>query len=187
MNKHGVPVALVVLQLCLTTAAMIVLTITGGGNNISFLIAMALTVVIYLVTYFLLFAAYMHLAAKQKDLPRVFHIPGGEGVKMIVAWAGLIISILAFLISFVAPTGLPGGESAEMYTMTLVVAFLVVLAIPFIVYAVHNKKLNKPNFHLVPMHTGNAPDGHYILHPKVRPIHHIVVHDGSNAAAGASN
>ena len=49
VNKNGVPVALVISQLTITTIAFIILTNTGGGNNMSFLIALALTVVIYTV------------------------------------------------------------------------------------------------------------------------------------------
>ncbi|XNM80809.1 glutamate:gamma-aminobutyrate antiporter [Escherichia coli] len=48
MNKNGVPVTLVISQLVITSIASIILTNTGGGNNMSFLIALALTVVIYL-------------------------------------------------------------------------------------------------------------------------------------------
>ncbi|MFA5662420.1 glutamate:gamma-aminobutyrate antiporter [Castellaniella sp.] len=175
VNKHGVPVALVVLQVVITTVALIVLTNTGGGNNVSFLIAMALTVVIYLCTYFLLFLAYIHLIRKQKDLPRAFHVPGGERFKIAVAGIGFLISLLAFFVSFVPPSGLPGGETVEMYTGTLVIAFLIVLAIPFIVYALHSKQGKKMNATLVPLKTHNAPEGHFFLHPKVRPLHHIVV------------
>lgn len=39
MNKNGVPVTLVISQLVITTIALIILTNTGGGNNMSFLIA----------------------------------------------------------------------------------------------------------------------------------------------------
>ncbi len=38
MNKNGVPVTLVISQLVITSIALIILTNTGGGNNMSFLI-----------------------------------------------------------------------------------------------------------------------------------------------------
>ena len=52
MNKNGVPVTLVISQLVITSIALIILTNTGGGNNMSFLIALALTVVILSVCLF---------------------------------------------------------------------------------------------------------------------------------------
>ena len=73
VNKNGVPVALVITQLIITTIAIVVLTNTGGGGNMSFLIALALTVVIYLCSYFMLFIGYMHLVCKQSDKKRAFN------------------------------------------------------------------------------------------------------------------
>ncbi len=55
VEENGVPVTLVISQLVITSIALIILTNTGGGNNMSFLIALALTVVIYLCAYFMLF------------------------------------------------------------------------------------------------------------------------------------
>ena len=57
-------------------------TNTGGGNNMSFLIALALTVVIYLCAYFMLFIGYIVLVLKHPDLKRTFNIHGGKGVKL---------------------------------------------------------------------------------------------------------
>ena len=88
VNKNGVPVTLVISQLLITTIAIIVLTNSGGGGNTSFLIALALTVVIYLCSYFMLFLGYMYLICKQPEKKRVFNIPGGKGFKLIVASAG---------------------------------------------------------------------------------------------------
>lgn len=79
MNKNGVPVTLVISQLVITSIALIILTNTGGGNNMSFLIALALTVVIYLCAYFMLFIGYIVLVLKHPDLKRTFNIPGGKG------------------------------------------------------------------------------------------------------------
>ncbi|MGU0016233.1 hypothetical protein ACVXG9_14690 [Escherichia coli] len=53
--------------------------------TLSFLIALALTVVIYLCAYFMLFIGYIVLVLKHPDLKRTFNIPGGKGVKLVVA------------------------------------------------------------------------------------------------------
>lgn len=103
MNKNGVPVTLVISQLVITSIALIILTNTGGGNNMSFLIALALTVVIYLCAYFMLFIGYIVLVLKHPDLKRTFNIPGGKGVKLVVAVVGLLTSIMAFIVSFLPP------------------------------------------------------------------------------------
>lgn len=175
MNKNGVPVALVISQLAITSIALVVLTNTGGGNNMSFLIALALTVVIYLCSYFLLFLGYIHMVRKQPNNKRTFNIPGGKGVKLAVAVVGLLTSVVAFVVSFFPPTGLPGGDANEVYTGLLVVCFLVVLAIPFIIYSWNDRRPTGTNLTLMRVTSESAPEGHFFIHPRARATHHIIV------------
>ncbi len=187
VNKHDVPVNLVIFQLTITTIAMIVLTMSGGGSNISFMIALTLTVLIYLCAYFMLFLGYMQLVLRQPDQPRAFHVPGGKGFKIIVALSGLILSLLAFLVSFVPPSSLPGGESHSFYVELLAVCFVIVVAIPFVLYAIHQKHGKTMDVDLVPIKTHNSPQGHYFIHPRARPTHHLVRRTGSTGSTAAGN
>lgn len=175
MNKNGVPVVLVISQLIITSVALIVLTNTGGGNNMSFLIALALTVVIYLCSYFLLFLGYVNLVRKQSANKRTFNIPGGKAVKLTVAVVGLMASLVAFVVSFCPPTGLPGSDANTLYAGLLVVCFLIVLSIPFIIYALHDKSAKRSNITLEPVSSDSAPEGHFFIHPRARSMHHIFV------------
>ena len=175
MNKNGVPVTLVISQLVITSIALIILTNTGG-NNMSFLIALALTVVIYLCAYFMLFIGYIVLVLKHPDLKRTFNIPRGKGRNW--SWQlSLLTSIMAFIVSFLPPDNIQ-GDSTDMYVELLVVSFLVVLALPFILYAVHDRK-GKANtgVTLEPINSQNAPKGHFFLHPRARSPHYIVMND----------
>lgn len=177
VNKNGVPVHLVFFQLAITTVAVVVLTLGGGGNNMSFLVSMALTVVLYLITYFLLFLAYIALYLKHKDLKRAYRIPGG-GFGLIVAVVGFLMSALAFLISFFPPSGLPAGEP-RLYVILLIVSFLVIMVIPFVFYALHDKKNKIGAAQMVKITSDNAPEGHFWVHPRVRATHHLVPTDDS--------
>ncbi|MGR7997255.1 glutamate:gamma-aminobutyrate antiporter [Xanthobacter sp. ZOL 2024] len=176
VNKNGVPVPLVIFQLCITTLAIIVFT-NMSGSNMSFLIAMSLTVVLYLITYFLLFLAYINLTLKHPEKKRGYRLPGSTGFRVLVAAVGFIISAMAFVISFVPPSGLPGGDADEIYVGLLVASFLIVLVIPFIVYAVHTKKGKTPQADLVHIKSHNAPEGHFFVHPRARPTHILVPRD----------
>jgi len=170
VNKNGVPVSLVFFQLGITTAALIVFTNTSGGN-MAFLIAMALTVVLYLITYFLLFIAYIVLVIKHKEKKRGYHIPGGPGIQIGLACIGFVASLLAFFISFFPPSGIPGADGNKIYVSLLVASFILVLIIPFIVYAFHDKRGKVPQAKLVHIKTSNAPVGHFAIHPKGRGSH----------------
>lgn len=137
-NKHEVPVPLVLVQGVVVTVWAAVLTFGGGGNNVSFLTAISLTVVIYLVGYLLFFIGYIVLITKHKDLKRAYQVPGGNGFKMIVAIVGFIVSVFALVISFVPPSQLSGNDVSEYLTI-LSVSFVITVLIPFIIYALHNK------------------------------------------------
>lgn len=173
VNKAGVPVPLVLAQMTIVSIFIIVLTLGGGGSNMSFLLAMGLTVVIYLVSYFLLFLSYMVLALKGKDKKRAYQIPGGTPVKMIVAIIGFSVSVFAFIISFVAPAGLSASES-QTYVLLLVILFLIILSLPFILYAVHGKNAKKAKNKTYERVTHeNVHSSHFFVHPKARPSHVI--------------
>ncbi|MBY0757142.1 glutamate:gamma-aminobutyrate antiporter [Clostridium sardiniense] len=142
VNKHNVPVPLIMVQGILCTIWAAVLTFGGGGNNVSFLTAMSLTVVVYLVGYFLFFIAYFNLVLKKKNLKRAYQIPGGTVFKMIVSIVGFIMSIFAFVISFVPPASLDAA-SAKQYEAMLIICFIIVLILPFAIYALHDKSAHK--------------------------------------------
>lgn len=177
VNKNEVPVNLVITQLIISTIAIVVLTNVGGGSNMSFLIAMSLTVVIYLSSYFMLFLAYIHLVRKQGDLQRGFSIPGSNGFKILVAVVGFLVSLFAFVISFFPPSTLPTAGDGQTYVTLLAVSFVVVFLIPFIIYALHSKHGKSTNVTMVPVTTENAPEGHFFIRPRARATHHLVIND----------
>ncbi|MEN0589040.1 amino acid permease [Kurthia gibsonii] len=139
-NKNEVPVPLIYLQGLLVSIWTAVLTFGGGGNNVSFLTAISLTVIIYLVAYVMLFISYflLILKAKNKGLERSYNVPGGHISKIIVASSGLILSILAIVSAFIIPSELKGTKGST-YILTLTVGFIITVAIPFVFYHFYMK------------------------------------------------
>lgn len=142
VNKHDVPVPLIMVQGIIVTIWAAVLTFGGGGANISFLTAISLTVVLYLVAYVLFFIGYLVLAFKKKDLKRAYSVPGGMAGKIILAVCGLTMSIATFVISFFPPSQLAAVNDGK-YETVLMISFLVTVLIPFIIYAIHDKSLKE--------------------------------------------
>ncbi|MCL2525700.1 MAG: amino acid permease [Coriobacteriia bacterium] len=142
VNQHDIPIVLIVAQGIIVSLWAVVLTLGGGGNNLSFLIAIALTVCIYVVAYVLMFAGYFKLVFKQRDLPRKYQIPGGVFGKTIVAGIGLFTTLCAFAISFVPPAGLQAGQSST-YLIILAACFVLAFITPFWIYARHDKSKHK--------------------------------------------
>ncbi|EME3574911.1 amino acid permease, partial [Enterococcus faecium] len=124
VNKHNVPINIVLIQGIIVSIWAVVLTLGGGGANLSFFVAMALTVCIYLVAYVLLFLSYIKLVRKNDNLKRAYHIPGGKKVKIGVAIIGLFVSIFAFFISFFPPNDIGYGKGGTYLTI-LIISWLI--------------------------------------------------------------
>ncbi|WP_297518723.1 amino acid permease [uncultured Clostridium sp.] len=145
VNKNGIPVNLVLVQALVVSFWFAVLTFgSGGSGNMSFLTSMSLTVVIYLVGYLLFFIAYLNKIYHHAELKSSYNIPGGKVCKTIVAVVGFIVSIGALIISFVPPASLTGSQPQE-YVTILLVAWVVVISIPFIIYGVYGRHHIKIN------------------------------------------
>ena len=143
VNKHGVSVKTVVIQACIVTVWDAVLcgsiALSGGSSSsVGYLTAIGLTVVIYLVGYVLFFIGYFYLIFKKKNLQRSFQLPGGTPFKAIVAGAGLFMTVATLIISFFPSSNLD-AQSNMVYQATLGVAFVVSVAIPFVIYGLRHK------------------------------------------------
>ncbi|MEG1393772.1 MAG: amino acid permease [Christensenellaceae bacterium] len=139
-NKEGVPTKFLLLQGVIVTIWAAVLTFGGGGANVSFFTAMSLTVIIYVVGYIIFFLAYIKLVRKHGDLKRAFEVSKKKPMKLFMAFAGLILSIFALVISFIPPSQLTAKGAPEQYITILIISFVAVLFIPFIIYKVMRKK-----------------------------------------------
>lgn len=143
VNKHGVSVQTVVIQAIIVTAWDAVLcgsiALSGGSSSsVGYLTAIGLTVVIYLVGYVLFFLGYFYLIFKKKSLQRSFQLPGGTPFKAIVAGVGLLMTVATLIISFFPSSNLD-AQSNAVYQATLGVAFVVSVAIPFVIYAMRHR------------------------------------------------
>lgn len=176
-NKKGVPTTIIIVQGIIVTIWDAVLTFGGGSGNVSFLAAVSLTVVIYLICYILMFIAYFVLIYKKQDLKRTYNVPGGKIGKTIVAIIGLATSIFAFFISFVTPSSLNEAEGKK-YQIVLIISFIIAALIPFIIYAFrhHFDKNDDYKVHHVSAKTANkfvrpSGRGEFLLDHEVKAIH----------------
>lgn len=141
VNQHNVPINIVLIQGIIVSIWAVILTLGGGGANLSFFVAMALTVCIYLVAYVLLFISYIKLVKDKDNLTRTYHIPGGKNVKITVAVVGLLVSIFSFFISFFPPNDIGSGKGGTYLTI-LIISWLIIVIIPFVIYKFVDEKAN---------------------------------------------
>jgi len=144
VNSKDVPIPFILAQGVVVTIWAVILTLGGGGNNLSFLLAMALTVVTYLAMYILLFLAYFVLKTKRTDVVRAYNIPGGNAGGFIVAGAGLLMVIFSMVISFFPPASITGASESH-YVGILLGSFVVSMVIPHVIFAFcHRVKAGGP-------------------------------------------
>lgn len=207
VNKNGVSVKTVIIQACLVTAWDAVLcgsiALSGGSSSsVGYLTAIGLTVVIYLVGYILFFLGYFYLILKKKNLQRSFQLPGGTPFKAIVAGVGLIMTVATLIISFFPSSNLDAQANA-VYQATLGIAFVISVAIPFVIYGLRHKwtlhpvarisfaddssKINQRTRARDSMYGGRRPTGAAGATPRGSRSLDDVARDISSVIAGVTN
>lgn len=141
-NKNEVPVRLITIQAVIVSGWAFVITLGGGGSNLSFIIAMALAVLIYLAMYTLLFVSYFILKWRYAEVKRSFIVPGGKIGRNLIPLIGLVTVILAIYISIYPPSQI-AAESAVAYEAILFSSFIIVMILPHIIYSLTAPKHTK--------------------------------------------
>jgi len=135
VNRHQVPMPLLIAQGAVVTIWAAILTFGGGGHsNLSFLLAIALTIVIYLSMYVLLFLTYFKLRISHGEVERSYHVPGGAVGKTLIPVVGLAMVLFSLVVSFFPPDQIMKANDGT-YERTLLIAFVVVLLVPHIIFA----------------------------------------------------
>ena len=93
-----------------------------------------LTVLLYLIMYMLMFSSAIVLRYKRPQLERPFRLGRGNGLMWILGGLGFAGSLLAFVLSFIPPSQIAVGSKTVWFSV-LIVGSLIVVVIPFIIYA----------------------------------------------------
>ncbi|MCX6699772.1 MAG: amino acid permease [Methanomicrobiales archaeon] len=131
-NKNDIPVNMLILQAVLITFWGAVYVLVPGGVNSSFWMLFALTTTVYIVMYFLMYAAAIRLRYTRPDVPRAFSIPGGKIGMWIVAGFGFVMMVFLFVLAMLPPSQISEGGS---FVAFMIIGTLVVAAIPLVIYA----------------------------------------------------
>ena len=111
-----------------------------------------LTILLYLIMYMLMFAAAIALRYKMKDATRPFRIGKGNTLMWIMGGVGFCGSLLAFILSFIPPGQIETGSSYVWYSV-LIIGCIVMVVIPFIIYAMRKPSWRDPASDFAPFST----------------------------------
>ncbi|NGX44953.1 MAG: Glutamate/gamma-aminobutyrate antiporter [Chlamydiae bacterium] len=138
-NKHGVPTNLLLFQaiiVSITSLAILELPTVSAF----FWILSAMSAQIYLVAYVLMFISAIRLRYTRPHVPRAYKVPYKSKGMWTMSMLGLTASCFAIVISFFPPSQIDVGN-IFFYETFLISSFLIMSAIPLIIY-----KLRKPHW-----------------------------------------
>ena len=98
-----------------------------------------------------MFAAAIALRYKMKDSPRPFRLGKGNALMWIIGSIGFGGSLLAFILSFIPPSQIQTGSSTVWYSV-LIIGCIVMVVIPYIIYAMRKPSWRDPDAGFAPFH-----------------------------------
>ncbi len=130
-NENGIPTNMLILQAVMITFWGAVYVLLPGGVNSSFWMLFALTTAVYIVMYFLMYAAAIRLRYTQPNVHRSFSIPGGKAGMWLVAGFGFLAMIFLFILALIPPSQI--SESSN-YVAFMLMGTVAVVAVPLVIY-----------------------------------------------------
>jgi amino acid transporter len=129
-NRRGAPVVMLFSQAVIVTVLSTLFLFMPSVNG-SYWLLTALAAQLYMMMYFMMFAAAIKLRLSAPNHPRAFKIPGGLFGMLFVAGIGIFGVIVTFIVSFIPPEGINVGSMSH-YEMTLIGGLVLMCAPPFI-------------------------------------------------------
>ena len=149
-NSQGVQRNILLVQGGIVTLLSLLFVVMPSVQSF-YQILSQLTILLYLIMYMLMFAAAIALRYKMKDTPRPFRIGKGNALMWIMGAVGFGGSLLAFILSFIPPGQIATGSSTVWYSV-LIAGCVIMVVIPFIIYAVRKPSWRNPDSEFAPFH-----------------------------------
>lgn len=128
-NREGMPVNIMLIQGIIVTILALVFLLMPTVSSAYFLLT-ALTAILYLIMYVMLYAAAIRLRYSQANVLRTYKIPGGNAGMWIVAGIGILAALFSIIVGFFPPKQLTVG-SPTFYVLFLVCGVIVFLGLAF--------------------------------------------------------
>ena len=149
-NSHGVQRNILLVQGGIVTLLSLLFVVMPSVQSF-YQILSQLTILLYLIMYMLMFAAAIVLRYKMKDAERPFRLGKGNTLMWILGVVGFSGSLLAFVLSFIPPGQINTGSNTVWYTV-LIAGCIIMVIIPFIIYALRKPSWRDPSSEFAPFH-----------------------------------
>ena len=136
VNENGIPKNLLILQASLVSVFGLMFALVPGVNN-AYWMLLALTILVYLVMYLLMFLAAIRLRYSRPEVHRAYKIAGGKAGMWFVSGIGILTVLFTMIVGFFPPKQIPAGNGT-LYMAIMGAGLLIIVLIPLIIY--HFKK-----------------------------------------------
>lgn len=133
VNSHGVPTNLVIVQ-AIWISVVSIFVLSMKTVNMAFWFSVAVSVMIYVTVYFLMFLSALKLRYKEPNTPRKYRIPFGNVGIWIIAGIGMLMNICSFTIALFPPAQLL-DENKMLYTFVVAAIVIFLFICPFVILA----------------------------------------------------
>lgn len=131
INRHGMPVNLMIVQALVVTFISLLFLFMPSVNS-TFWIFTVLLAQLYLIMYIMVFAAAIKLRYKKPHVARAYTIPGGKAGIWMVSGLGIIGSLFTIIMGFFPPAQIQTGN-VVFYVSFLAVGLVILCALPRII------------------------------------------------------
>ncbi len=138
INRHGVPVVILLLQAGICTALCSVFLFMPTVAS-SYWALTAITAQLAMMVYIGLFLAGIYLRYKKPEVSRHYQVPGGKNLGMwILGLMGIVASLAAIALGFIPPAQVHIG-SLWRYELLLIAGMLILCLPPILIYKLKKK------------------------------------------------
>ena len=152
-NGEGVQKNILLIQGGIVTLLSLLFVVMPSVQSF-YQILSQLTILLYLIMYMLMFAAAIVLRYKMKDAERPFRLGKGNGLMWVLGAVGFAGSLLAFVLSFIPPGQINIGSTTVWYAV-LIAGCVIMVIIPYIIYAMRKPSWKDPSTDFSPFHWEN--------------------------------
>ena len=144
-NANGVQKNILLIQGLAVTLLSLLFVVMPSVQSF-YQILSQLTVLLYLIMYLLMFSGAIYLRYNMKKAPRPFRIGSkGNGLMWLIGGLGFCGSLLAFVLSFIPPSQIAVGSNTVWFAV-LIIGCVVVVAAPFIIYALAQTVMGRQGY-----------------------------------------
>jgi amino acid transporter len=143
-NKHGSPVAVLVIQALIGSAFALAFVLLPSVNS-AYWILTAITTEVITVMYLFMFAAAIKLRYSQPETPRAYKVPGGTPGMWIVAGLALAALTFSFVVGLFPPNVIKGMGPVAYVVILLAGTFMLSIGGPLLFWAFRKPGWVAPN------------------------------------------